>query len=98
MYRHLGLHRMPVSARLTSSGRHPTSHTTPEDTSAVGFASAVVLTTNTMVMGFALMLTAPHTVIVPIATVLGSGLIASALVAAGDRWLTLRRRTERRHS
>lgn len=91
MYRHLGLHRMPVPAGPTSSGGKSTTHGFPEETSAIGFASAVVLTVNTMVMGAALIVTAPLTVTVPIATVLVSGLIASVLVRAGDRWLTHRR-------
>ena len=95
MYRHLGLHRIPMPASPTGRGGSSTSHATPAESSAIGFASAVVLTVNTMVMGAALIVTAPLTVTVPIATALVSGLIASTVVVTGTRWLASRHRTER---
>ena len=93
MYSHLGLNRISVPpASKTGSDGRPASHSTPRESSAVGSVSAIALVTTTMVIGAALITATPHTVTVPIATVLASGLIASALVAAGDRWLAFRRR------
>lgn len=45
-----------------------------------------------IILGVALIVAAPSTVIVPLAMALGFGLVSSALFVAGDRWLTLRRR------
>ena len=95
MYRHLGLQRVTVPARLTGGRRHPASHATSSESSAIGFGSAIGLATATMLVGAAVMTVAPLTVTVPLATVLGSGLLASALVAARSRRLALRRRDER---
>ena len=50
--------------------------------------------TTTVAVGAALIATAPPTVTVSLAAVLGSGIISSVLVVTGDRWLALRRRTE----
>lgn len=81
MYRHLGLQRITVPARMTGGRRHPASHTTPSETSAIGFGSAIGLATTTMLVGAAVITAVPVTVTVPLATVLGFGLLASALVA-----------------
>ena len=91
MYGHLGLPRMWVPTSLTGRRNRPTSDATPSEPSAIGFGWAIALVTTTMVVGAALITTAPFTVIVPVAAVLGSGLIAGVLVEAGDRWLARRR-------
>jgi hypothetical protein len=91
MYRHLGLQRITVPARLTGGRRHPASPATPNESSAIGFGSAIGLATTTMLVGTAVITAAPVTVTVPLATVLGFGLLASALVAARSRRRTLRR-------
>jgi hypothetical protein len=67
----------------------------PGEPRAIQFGWAIALATTTMVVGAALMTTTAFTVIVPVVTVLGSGLIAGVLVEAGDQWLTRRRSTSR---
>lgn len=98
MYGHLGLKRITVPVSLTGGRRHSTSRATASESSAIGFGSAIVFATTTMLVGAAVITAAPLTVTVPLATVLGSGLLASALVAATRRRRTLRRRDERRRA
>jgi hypothetical protein len=85
---HLAPNRMWVpTASVSRIGGRPTSHATPSESSAIEFVSAIALVTTGMVTGAALITAVPPTVAVPVATVLGSGLIATVLVAAGDGWL-----------
>ena len=96
MTRHLPSSRLAVpTASVSRIGGRPTIHATSSESSAIGFGSAIGLATSTMVIGAALITTAPLTVTAPIAMVLGLGLIGSVVVAAGDRWLGVRRSTER---
>jgi hypothetical protein len=80
MTTHFSSNRMAVpSAGVSRIGGRPTRH--PVYPSAIGFVSAITVVTVTMVMGAALIMTAPLTVMVPIFTVLGTGLVASALAS-----------------
>ena len=81
MTRAYSSNRMAVPSAGVSriGGRPTTSHA--RYPSAIGFVSAITLVTVTTVMGAALIVTAPLTVMVPIFTVLGAGLIASGLVS-----------------
>ena len=83
MYRHLGLDRVTVPARLTGWRERPTSHSaTP---SAIGFGSAIGLATVTVAAGAAVLTAAPPTVTIPLAMVLGFGVMVTALLAPVHR-------------
>ena len=91
MTRHLSLNGMAVpSASVSRIGGRPMSQ--PGHPSAIGFGSAIGVVTTTTVVGAALITLAPVTVLVPIVAVLGTGLIASALVALRVRTLRVGRR------
>ena len=60
--------------------------------STIELVAPVALVATAFVMTLALIMAAPLTVTVPLVTVLGTGLVASTLVAAGNGWLALRRR------
>jgi len=81
------------SVSVSRIGGPLTSHPAPSESSAIGFPTAIGLTTTMMIVGAALMTTVPFTVMLPLATVLSSGLIAGVLVSAGERWLAGRRST-----
>ena len=91
MNTHSSLSTMAVpSAGVSRIGGRPMSH--PGHPSAIGFGSAIGVVTTTTVVGAALITMAPATVLVPIVTLLGAGLITSALVALGVRTLWVGRR------
>ena len=80
------------SASVSRIGGRPTSHAAPRESSALGFVGAVALVTTAMVTGAALLTLVPLTVTVPLATVLGAGLVASVVAATVGQWLALRQR------
>lgn len=92
MSRYVALHRMsfPLPNSTRRAGGSSRRATRPEG-SAIEFVATLVFIASAIVVGLALIMTAPQTVTVPIATVLVFGFIASALVPAADRWLARRR-------
>jgi hypothetical protein len=72
------------------------SDTLPSESPAIESGWAIGLLITSMVAGAALLTATPQTVTIPIATVLGLGAVASAVVAAGRRWSATFRGGERR--
>lgn len=91
MYRHLGLHWFPGPTSLTGRRARPTPHRTLAGTQAISSGTAIGLATSTLFVGAAVLSAVPLTVTVPLATVLGLGMIVGAVVAGGTRRRAIRR-------
>ena len=94
MYGHLGLPQIGLPSSLTGRHNRHTRDATPSKPLAIGFGWAIGSAITAMVMGATVLTAAPHTVTVPIATVLGFGMITSTIVAVGDQWRAIRRPTQ----
>ena len=93
MTRHLSANpvRVPTAA-VASIGGRLTSHPLPNAPFSLGLGWAIGLVTTVLVAGAALATATPPAVTVPLATVLGSGLIAGVLVAKRRSVIRVRRR------
>jgi small-conductance mechanosensitive channel len=101
MTAHLEPNRMPVPPpSVVRNGRAPARGRAVHAPSARAFVAKIMFSAFVIVMAATLMATAPRTVTIPVAIVLGTGLVASTLTVTGDQWLARqgRRRASKRRS